>query len=179
MTRFGLARGLAALLLILALTDALMARPLSRDWVLPGTRPGPTELTPATDDCSVSVRRVGMRSRDAVLDGRGELVIYPVVLSPRGVLFAGYERTYPAGSIGRRWLYWDFPTQFRAPDSRVRNEAQADFGDHLVDTILLGTSEPERLLPSGTYQVKWVVGGELIDNGDQFRYAWRASQTDR
>lgn len=166
------------MLLSLRLIPALAAPP-PRDWTTPGTRPGTLELTPATDDATVTVRRVGMRSRDGHIDTRGEVTVYPVVLAPNGARYLGFERTYAAGAVGRRWLYWDFPTQFRAPDARVRTEAEADLGDHLIDVIVLGTAQPEKTFPAGVYELKWVVSGELIDNGDTFKYTYRASQTDR
>lgn len=173
------ARALAAVLFLVALIAVCEAAPLPRDWTVPDTKPSTLELTPATDDATVTVRRVGMRSREGLLGDRSAVTVYPVVMSPTGDIFRGFERTYAAGTIGRRWLFWDFPTQFRASDGRARTEADSDFGDHLLDTISLGTAKPEKTLPSGVYQVKWVVGGELVDNGDKFKYTFRTSQTDR
>ena len=173
------ARVLAAVFFFLRLSPACQAAPAARDWSVPGTKPSTLELTPATDDWTVTVRRIGVRSRDGLVDEHRAATIYPVVMSPTGVLFKGFERTYAAGAVGRRWLFWDFPTQFRAPEARARTEAEADFGDHLLDVVLLGTADPGKALPSGTYQVKWVVNGELVDDGDSFKYAFHRSQVDR
>lgn len=138
-------------------------------------------MLPVTDDWSVTVRRIGMRSREAKLDDLGEVTVYPVVRSPRGELYEGFPRHYPPGTIGRRWIYWEFPTEFRAPGTRPKTEMEADFGDHLVDNVILstGNKKEKRLIPSGIYQVKWIVNKQLIDNGDSFRYSFHTSDTDR
>jgi hypothetical protein len=173
------ARGLAALGFSVLLLGVALGAPPKRDWIIPRTHPGTVELLPATDDWSVSIRRVGMRSREGKLDALGDLTVYPAVMSPKGVVYLGFERHYPAGSVGRRWLFWDFPTQFRAPGARVKTEELADFGDHLLDTVILDTAPEKKVIPSGIYQVKWVVNDQLIDNGDTFRYSFHKSEADR
>lgn len=141
--------------------------------------PGHLELLPVTDDWSLSVRRVAMRSRDASLDNLGDVIVYPVAMSPKQILYEGFQRRYQVKSIGRRWLYWDFPTQFRAPGTRSRTEMEADFGDHLIDMVILETAPAAKVIPSGRYQVKWVINDQLIDNGDTFYYVFHKSETDR
>lgn len=154
-------------------------KPGTRDWVIPKTRPGQLELLPVTDDWSVTVRRIGMRSRDARLDVLGDVTIYPVVLSPKGEIYQGFLRKYARGTIGRKWLYWEFPSQFQAPGIRPKTEEEADFGEHLLDNIILDTGKENKVIPSGVYVVKWVVNNLLIDNGDKFRYKFHKNEPDR
>ncbi len=159
---------------------AAFASPPHRNWAVPGTHLGFIDLGSVTDSYSFSVRRVGMRSKQARLDTLGNVVIYPVVRPPHGkIVYLGFERHYPPHSIGRRWLFWDFPSEFRAPDAHATTERNANFGDHLVDTIMMATADPRKLLPSGIYQVKWIVNNLLIDNGDSFRYAFHATEKER
>jgi len=142
----------------------------SRDWTVPNTRPGKVTGVQYSDEPVIPCRRIGFRTKSAALDVLGPLRIYPVVRTPRGQIYRGFVRRFPAKGVGDRWLFWSFPPQFRSPQSRAESELSANYGDSLADTL---DRDAAKLLPSGDYQVKWVINDRLVDTGDHFAYAYR------
>lgn len=142
-----------------------------RDWQVPGMAAAKVGGVQFSEEPVIPCRRVGFRTKESALDTLGSLTIYPVVRTPSGQIYRGFSRRYAKGAVGVRWLFWTFPTQFRALGSKVEREDAADYGDSLADTL---EGNASKALPAGEYQVKWVINGKLVDTGDAFNYVYKA-----
>jgi len=142
----------------------------SRSWTVPNTKAVAVTGVQYSDEPVIPCRRVGFRTKTAALDEWGPLRVYPVVRTSRGQVYRGFVRRYASRGVGDRWLFWTFPTQFRAPQSRIETETSANYGDSLADAL---DRDAANLLPPGEYQVKWVINERLVDTGDHFAYAYR------
>jgi hypothetical protein len=162
-------RNLCLLICALGLAGSL-AWAQQRNWTVPNTRPLTVAGVQSSAEPVITCRRVAFRTKLAGLDDMGALTIYPVVRAPTGKIYSGFIRRYAAKAVGDRWLFWTFPTGFRAPGVKPETEEGAAYGEGLLDAL---EEDAAKVLPQGQYQVKWVINNRLVDNGDSFRYGYR------
>lgn len=155
-----------AAIVAVAIVTAALASSSSRNWTVPGTQSTSLQDIQYSDDPIIPSRQVALRSKNADFDSWGDITLYPVVRSPQGKLYYGFVRHYSAGAIAENFIFYTFPDDFRADPSYVGDERATTYGDGLVDSLTDNGSS----LPSGGYQVKWVVNNKLIDTYDAFTY---------